>query len=1647
MADKRLNTPVLVIGLVVLALAIWAVSKIALPWLNRSPDALVAAGDAAWAAKDYEAARQNYGDAFNLTKDPNGQVELLFKLTEVYKVTSDWPKVLACWANIITIDPANLSARLGQLKYYYIMVDSLGPDAGSAAISHWKEVLSQATQLIDIAAKAGVMDQPKAQWEPNLAAAEPVQWAQGTKVLGAHLHLARGRAALELARLGAATNPDQSLAEAKADLLKAKEFDPTNTDVYLFLTSALVIESEIAQSRGNEAQAQALTGQADRIMAEGIEATGDDPRLHIRVLTRKLGQTQRAGAAEVRDRIVALESDYRALIERFPSSAESWAAAADFYLFLAVRLPLEAASEKLDSAIEAATKARSLDPNSFRFTVMAAQCEYHKFSVYGDRAAMARAISAAEAALEMPDAQNTAGPRRHAKQMNRLSACTLLAMFYFEEVFDRQGSVSSDDPILAKAEGVVHEIEQIHASSKNPYVLKWRGLLELARGKTEEGVQLLYTAYSQIKAADPDGVGDAFLSYMLAQVFQGTPEMGAVVEFFRSALSAGIVNSKPDALLDYAEALMRAGAYSRALGAVDSYQSRFGAGDRDRELRTRILISMGDIVQAEGLIGEIGRRNPDDPNLVKLNLMLTGAKAAQLQDSIAMTSTGEQTPSEKIAQVNEYRTEQVALAQELLDANAVTIGEDSFVSLCGTLIEQVDPTTARPLAQALAQRYPQNVTALFFQRLLSEPDPSVVTSQRRMEIHLEVIQSLSEPLVRAAELGTYYERQGQVDQAVSQWRKVLDAKAPEETQVGESQASFSAAGLQQVAAGHLFDIARSRQDWTLAEKVVQIVKAKDLDGCQGQLYAGRLALAQEQYKAALGYLDECLDRRPIFSYGYMLRGRIHAAMGDTQASIEDARRALSLNPTESLAAKSLAEALLSRDRELGQSLSSEQRAETEAALQRAIRLDPGDTEMLVAYANVIGERKPLTALALRQTIQANAPSFNNAVMLGRLATQIGDSEEDATKKQTLFSIAETAFEQARAMDPSNRFLLESYAEYYRVTGQPDKAQDLLAGSDDPRLMWRHYYRLGRYEKARKLLAELYNDGNSKIDALKGLILVGQTTGDKAAVKRYSQELLTLEDNAINRMSQISAYLDVGLIQEVQPKVQSFKERFPNDPRLILMQALLAKRQGQLDRALTLINQALTKDQADAAAWRLRGEIRLLMGDADQAIGDFQQSRLLEDDPLTTVALARALIWAGRDDDAITELQGALQDAEAPPAARRLLERIYRRLDRYEALDRFYGQTLAQYPDSIEWILRAGAFAVERSQYDKAVGLYEQACQLRREEISDGAAAQGRVDAQYATALDGYLQALVLSAGRPESGNADWHPDRLDKVLQEGAKRVDGPYAAVALQRMAEAKSLLGEAEAAKNYCRQAVDNAWGDDRLAMGVLLGAYRLMGPEEVTQYCRQRLQTDPNSLAANFTMYNLARIKNDYVGAIDYIDKCITLSGAEAEQGFGYTIKKAQTLTAAYKATSDKAYLDKAVAVYESLVTKMPTNSSVLNNLAYMLAQSGQGLARAQQYAEKALAADPDNAMYLDTYGYVLLKNGRMAKAAEAIAAAIQHYEAEGPAPASAYEHLGMVKEAQEEKEKALAAYRRAMELGAGVVPKAVEERIRSAIERLQ
>ena len=1654
MAKKRLNKKVALVGsavLIVLGLAlIYLIPKLSLRLGLIGPETFIEDGDAAikaaheatdeqTKAEEYKKAESNYRKARGLARTDSLRIKMLFKLVDLYIETDRWRNVRGGWNDIISIDPKNAKARFGRLKHSYIMADS-------GLLQVWQEVASQASEFIEVA-DANLLAEDTDKWETFGMQKKEA----GRQRLGPYLYLLRGRANLEVARLGGVTDPDELLVKATADLEKVRELEPGDPQAYRYLAQVVKAKGEILASRGDFEERDRAAEQAREILKQAAEVAGADPRAHINLLTEKLEQS--SVGTQPQEQIQLLEPEYLLLAERFPSSAEAFSALVELYRRLG--------HKNLDKAVEAAEKSIELDKLNVTYAINAANLHYRKFSIYGQKQGIYKAIEVAEDALTLPDAQEVNGPRHWANLMNRISLYAFLANCYIEQLIEpcEVRTASQTREWMADAEQAVREIEQLFDSGEEPQVIKWQGMLELAKGNRNFAIRKLYKAYELLKAS---GRADAQLSYALAKIFKNTSEVGAVREFLESALDANIQWAKPEAVLDYIDVLLKRRFYNVALSVVNSFEDNYWADKRSQTLRINALLGAKQFDEAEA---ELAKAEPDDPNTIKLSLALVQAKIGELQkvitrkrikDSSPIVFEGLDVPEKERVEpeasvqlmadeLKGYWAVCAGLVEKLLTIEPNSVGEASVVAVCNNYISQGQLEQARGIVNRFLRYFPDSTTVLFHKRVLAEPAPDKVSQQRRKEIEEQVLSEIGEPIRRAVKLGLFYHWHGEPDKAAEEFKRVFSSSVARDAYREKKNTQRDIRNLQyEIAASYLFEIALEKKDWELAEEIVETVRRENIDRCSGQFFAARAAMAKEEYKDALARLEECLRQRPVFSHGFMLRSNVNAILGNEHSSIEDARKAASLNPLDGTIAKVLANVLYQRNKRLGLNVSSDQAIEARAALQNAMTLNPGDMELLSGYAEYISPTSKQQALAIRQYLQKTAPSVKNAVLLGRLATKMALEEADAKRKDALFAIAASSFEQAIAIEPQNEAALEAYAEYYRLIGKPEEAEKLLA--QDKKLRWRYYFRSGRFEDARGVLEQLYKTEAKDSDTIKGLLLVAERTTDKKAVQKYSEELLLLEDSIENHLFQIQTFLKVGLVKEAQYKLQSFKEKYPDERRALLLEAWLAMRQGRLKEALELTTRSLESNQNDALAWRVRGEVNFLMANYDRAIDDLKTSKSLSPELDTHIALAKAYQRAGRGEDAIIELksiigqpQTATEELPAEGGARALLEQIYLQLGKKEALKKFYDETLNKFPDSVLWYNRAGAFAIAEGEFDRAEQLYGQAWQ-KGQKHSKGDGAPKRYEMRLgprAAAFDGYLQALVLSG-------------KFDKVFEEGGKYVGSDLAPIAYLRMAEAKLKLGDKTIAIEYCRKAVDKAGTNEIFAYEVSRRMYSLLGAEEVLRHCEERLKANPDSLAANLTMFNLAKINGEYNKALGYIDKCLQITGLGSSARVNYTLKKTEVLHLAYEKTSDNNYLKSAIAVHESLLAELPNNMGVLNNLAYMLAQNNERLGEALTFARRALDARPNDPSFLDTYAYVLYKNGRNSEAAEFLQAALQQYEQNNiPVPAEVYEHLGQIREKLGAEAEALAAYEQALEIvlnSADKASKAARQRITSAVERL-
>lgn len=1643
MAKRRLNKKVALVGSMIFIVVVLG-GILAILYLSRDPAKFIEEGDAAWQAKDYKKAERCYHKARSLARDDKLRNELLFKLVDLYIQTDEWRMARGCWEEIISTDTKDVKARYARLKYFHIMADS-----GVRQV--WQDVRQQASELITIVEQANLSNENTAKWE---TAGLEIQDSVGLS-MSQYLHLIRGKAAIEMAKLGIVPDTEALLAEGVKDLENVQNSKPDNVDAHWYLAQAEITKGDILTARGNLEGRDKAVEQARLLTEQAVKVADADPKAHMNYLLVKLMGAYKGG----KEQLDAIEKEYLAMGQRFPNSAEVFARISRFYS------DPRLAAKNLDKAIEAIEQAIKLDKDNVAYALNAAHLRYRKFSYFGKKEELDNAIQIAKQGLTLPGAQEETGPRSWEKRLNRVSLYILLANSYIENILENRDKMTEADIALClkEAEQAVYGIEQILGSGEDPQVVKWRGMLELAKGDTSSGVRKLYAAYEQLKASSTQkGFErvDSLLAYRLAKVFENSDEIGAANEYFAVALRLGdrsvpdkIDERKPEAFLDYAELLMKLRVYNEALHLVNYFESQYWSNARSRKLRIKAYIGAKQFDSAAEELANIP--DADAADTVKLGLELVQAKIRQtlmaiaqkkMQDSPgivvqAITPQGQSTEPKASMKVMEdelksYRKIEADLVKKLLAVQPALIEAGSVIAVCKNYVEDGRKAEAEGLVSRYITNFPNDISVLVYKNILSEPDAANVSEQRRREIDERVFSGIADPLRRAVELGTFYRKNDQFDKAAGQFTAAL-----------EMGASGGSQDLNRVklAAGYLFEIALTKKDWQLANQMVERAQRDNLDDCAGHIFASRLAFAKGRFQDALVSVDEALKLRPVFSRAYLHRSNINMSLGDDSLAAEDIKKAASLNPMDGIIAKSLAIALYKRDQKLGKEAAPSQMIETKGALDKAMFLNTGDLQLLGFYADYISSSEPLRALAIRQDLQKSVPSVQNAVKLGQLATKVALEQTDKQRRDALLNVAQSTFEDALKLNPGDKEVLYYYAEHLRARGQDDKAKSLLEQSQQDKLLWDHYFQRGQYDDAKKVLEQLYQGDAKDVSVLKGLLLVAERTGDADGIKKYSEELLVVEGTAENYLIQIQSFLRIGLVKEAELKVQSFKEKYQNEPRIQLLEALLVMRQGQLQKALELTNKYLQGNQKNAVAWRLRGEINFYLGDYEPSISDLKASKALVDDPVTRITLAKAYLRIQRIEDAITELKNTIDAPAAPAEARRLLEQLYLELGRKEALKELYEQTLAKFPYSALWLNRAAGFAVMTGEFDKAEQLFLKAYQMKRPVLKDPNDKNQLPDVQYASAFDGYLKTLVLSAGDPNSRN--WNPKKLDKVFEESRRHLDTALAPVAYLRMAEAKILLGDKKAAIDYCRKAVEKSGANENLAAEVLLRMYLMLGPDEVSKYCEQRLRANPDLLSANFTMFNLARINGQYNKAVDYIDKCINIVGQDNPRVVDYVAKKAEILTLAYDRTSDNNYLLKAIADYESLLAKMPNNISVLNNLAYMLAENNERLPEALQYAKRALDASPNDPTYMDTYGYVLFKNGKVQEAAEVLTAALQQYEqGEFVIPPEVYEHVGMIKEKLGAKTEALDAYKRALEVGAERLPQKRREQIDKAVKRL-
>lgn len=1568
MAKRRVNKKVAIIGFIVLMFFVMGIVVIALHF-RKDPLKALENAEISLAQKDYKNAGLNYARAYGYAKDDKLKISILFKFADFHLIDSvdvdpedlsfhepDWGKVLACWSMIINIDPKNVQARTAQLNYFYEVADGGNDQA-------WDMIETRTSELIEVLEEKGQTPDP-------------------------YILRAKARAMLMKAKLGQTTDREKSINEAINELEKLREIIPKDVDIYLYLADAALVKGQVNSAKGVLNATKNAEEKAEVILYRAVDIAPDDPKAYINLLNARL----RNIPPDDLDAMQELRDEFGLLAEQFSSNAEVYAALARVYL-----LKLDT----YDDAMEAITKAIELDDESVSYRMLAADLNYRKSSVYKDKKYLNTAIELINNALTMPDAQDVPGPLQFKHRSNRFALLSLLATWYIEQAVetDKTEYPEQKQQWTEKAEEVINHIKQIIGTEENVGIIKWRGMLLLAKGDTANAVRQMYNAYEQLKVTDDN---DPVLSYALANIFRGNSAIGARKEFLERAIfkRPSIASYKPEALLDYMEVLVNVYDWKGAMFLVDVYENTFPANDRSQRIRIVVYIKTGEFDLAEEALSML---KPDEVETVKLRLLLIQARLGKAKTArIADSDGGMETKFDRQADLEKLRS----LHRELLEKLQKMKPDDMAVtlSLCRNYVDDGKIDKAKTLIDEYLADFPDDRSAKIYKRLLLEPDPKDVSRERTEQLNHEVLMSIPDELDRHIALGLHYSGlSGQADSAMAEFKKALEI-SPNEERVIDS----------------LFDIALRSKDMELAEQMAEVARDNNIDKCDGNLFSAKLYIAKKDYQAALERLNDCINALPVFAYGYFLRSQVNNKLDNYVEALEDARTSARVGLLDGKYAKQIASLLYQRNLRLDRNVSDIQIDETVKALARAIVLNFSDMPLRRLYAEYVSRYDPEKALRVLRQTREIFPTANNIVAYAKMAMKLSLDETNPRRRNTLAKIAGTAYEEAYRAEPENKTVLSAYSNFLRVMGRQKEAEDILTNNTES--LWRFYASDGQYGKAKGVLDELYRNDPSDEVIVKALMLVTSNSGEKDELKKYSEELLVIDNTKRNQLLQIQMYLEVELFDEAEVKLDSFTRENPEDAAAILFKAWLAMRKGQLPQALELIDRNLKVAPENAAGWRLRGQVNKSLGNFNQAVEDLQKAKNINPDLKNRVLLASAYRRVGQLPAAIGELVDVLKSQQSPKSARIMLEELYLQAGRKSELPKFYTKTLEKYPDSAFWRFRAGKYALDEARYAQAEKLLKESWDMSEKEKKDS------------VILDMYLESLFKSR-------------KYKKLVNYSAQYLDTEFASVVYAQAAQAFYKSGSRAKAVAYYHTSLEKSESDDRLAMGILDNMLNIAGQQEVANWCNEKLKEDPDLRTANLMMFRLAQRAGKFDKAIGHIDNFLVSITPQSPVWVEYMTKKSNILAIAYVATSQKKYLLSAIKVFERILEKKPDDPAVLNDLAYLLADNNEQIDKAVEYAKRASQSLPNDGNVLDTYAYALYRQGQFEKAEELFKTAIEIFERNSQKISwTVYDHLGAVQEQLDRKADAADSYSKALQLAGNKIPKRDKEKLTKSIGRV-
>ncbi|MGQ0792993.1 MAG: tetratricopeptide repeat protein [Deltaproteobacteria bacterium] len=759
---------------------------------------------------------------------------------------------------------------------------------------------------------------------------------------------------------------------------------------------------------------------------------------------------------------------------------------------------------------------------------------------------------------------------------------------------------------------------------------------------------------------------------------------------------------------------------------------------------------------------------------------------------------------------------------------------------------------------------------------------------------------------------------------------------------------------------------------------------------------GEYYLEQGEFKSAVIEFKKEIQKNPSSAPARLALARAYFQNGDITYAIQELKRSIEFDPSLTEARALLAKSYLAFG-DIDNALK-----EAETYLQKS----PQDADILIAKARALA--------ALNRLAEARG------IVDGVIAARVDFAPAYVALGQILYiqndkPAAEKAFFKAVEIDPENADSQVALGDYYRTAALTDKsiAAYEKALEIQPKSLVALINLGGAYNAAKKP-EKAIEIGLRVLKRFKGLpqghYIVGgayfiqgnidlavpelEKAGEVApanyllalAYAKKEQNTLTIEKakKAISQDQKFvepyvllgRIYLQGGFTEDAVSILEKALalSASPNSDVLNLLGVAYARTQN-VDKALQTFRESINAEPGQAQTYAYLASLYTSVGEQEKSLRVFEEfSTKFEDQEGADIPLILNYIKIGRIEQAIELCNKNLAKDPKNYLYTNLLGVAYLKKGDLAAAKATFSKAVEIDPKKTDAYLNLAHIAKIEGNNDEIIALCQKTLEkdpknvvALRALIEANIAKGGREQAiaKLEEMISEKPKDLMLNVAAGELYLSANNPQKAEEYAKR-AIEIDpangGGHAILGLSYFSQGGKIEQAEASLKRATELTPDNFLFRFRLGQALAAGNK----PDAAVAEFKRTLELNPSFVQAELALSQLYTTSQKYYDAIDLLTKVKTKSPDNTLVDF--------MLGVAYQGAGDNK---NAALTYREYLKIKPQDAAALNNMAWVLGQSGQH-EEALSFATKALAIVPNNALVIDTMGWVLYLSGKRQEA---------------------------------------------------------------------